>query len=69
MTTISVPLPANLEELIKRLAKKRGSNKAAIVREALLLLEEEEAVVAVLKAEKEQHLRGDLRLLARKLRS
>mgnify|MGYP001568542951 CR=1 FL=1 len=68
MTTLSVPLPAHLEELVKRLAKQRGSNKAAIVREALELLAEEEAVAAVLKAEKEQPLRGDLRELARKLR-
>ena len=68
MTTISVPLPAHLEELVKRLAKQRGSNKAAIVREALLLLEEEEAIAAVLKAEKELTLHGDLKTLAKKLR-
>ena len=69
MTTLSVPLPAHLEELVKRLAKQRGSNKAAIVREALELLAEEEAIAAVLKAEKEPALKGDLRTLARKFRA
>ena len=69
MTTLSVPLPAHLEEFVKRIAKQRGLNKAAIVREALLLLAEEEAVAAVLKAEKEPALKGDLRALARKLRT
>ncbi|HEY4479279.1 MAG TPA: ribbon-helix-helix protein, CopG family [Candidatus Paceibacterota bacterium] len=69
MTTLSVPLPAHLEEMVKKMAKQRGSNKAAIVREALERFAEEEAISAVLKAEKEQPLRGDLRVLARKLRS
>ena len=69
MTTLSVPLPAHLEEMVKKMAKQRGSNKAAIVREALESFAEEEAISAVLKAEKEQPLRGDLRVLARKLRS
>ena len=69
MTTLSVPLPAHLEELVKRLAKQRGSNKAAIVREELELLAEEEAIAAVLKAEKEPALKGDLRTLARKFRA
>ncbi|MEK7179026.1 MAG: hypothetical protein AAB727_02100 [Patescibacteria group bacterium] len=68
MTTLSVPLPAHLEEFVKRLAKQRSSNKAAIVREALERLAEEEAIAAVLKAEKEPTLHGDLKALARKLR-
>ena len=71
MTTLSVPLPAHLEELVKRMAKQRGSNKAAIVREALELLAEEEAITAVLKAEQElaegKLLKGDLRTLAKKI--
>lgn len=70
MTTLSVPLPAHLDELVKRLAKQRGSNKAQIVRQALELLAEEEAVQAVLKAERElsegKLLKGDLRKLAKK---
>lgn len=68
MTTLSVPLPAHLDELVKRLAKQRGSNKAQIVRQALELLAEEEAIQAVLKAEREPTLRGDLRKLAKKLK-
>lgn len=71
MTTLSVPLPAHLEELVKKLAKQRGSNKAAIVREALELLAEEEAIAVVLKAEQElaegKLLWGDLRTLVKKI--
>lgn len=70
MTTLSVPLPAHLEEFVKKTAKQRGSNKAAVVRHALELLAEEEAVQAVLKAEQElaegKLLRGDLRKLAKR---
>jgi len=68
MTTLSVPLPAELEKVVKDLAKKRGSNKAEVVRYALNLLAEEEAVASVLKAEKEPTLSGDLRELSKKLR-
>ena len=53
MTTLSVPLPSHLEELVKKLAKQRGSNKAEVVRYALELLAEEGAVQAVFSAERE----------------
>ncbi|MBI2476178.1 MAG: type II toxin-antitoxin system ParD family antitoxin [Candidatus Taylorbacteria bacterium] len=70
MTTLSVPLPAHLEEFINRQVKSgRSPNKAAVVRTALKLLSEEEAVQAVLRAEREPILRGDLKVLARKLRT
>ncbi len=70
MSTLSVPLPADLEEFIRRQVKSgRSPNKAAVVRSALKLLSEEEAVQAVLKAEREPTLRGDLRELAKKLRT
>ena len=68
MTTLSVPLPAHLEELVKNLAKQRGSNKAEVVRHALELLAEEEAVMAVLRAEQEPILRGNLKDLAKKFK-
>lgn len=68
MTTLSVPLPSHLEELVKRLAKQRGSNKAEVVRHALELLAEEEAVMAVLKAEQEPILRGNLKDLVKKIK-
>ncbi|MFT5036488.1 MAG: Arc/MetJ-type ribon-helix-helix transcriptional regulator [Candidatus Azotimanducaceae bacterium] len=67
MTTISVPLPAHLEEFVTKLAKERGSNKAAVVRSALDLLAEEEAVQAVLQAQNEPTLKGDLRELMKKI--
>jgi len=68
MTTLSVPLPAHLEELVKKLAKERGSNKAEVVRHALELLAEEEAVMAVLRAEQEPILRGNLKDLVKKIK-
>ena len=69
MTTISVPLPPKLEELVSNLVKSGyGANKADVVRKALQLLAEEEAVNAVLKAEREPSLRGDLKKLAKDLK-
>jgi Arc/MetJ-type ribon-helix-helix transcriptional regulator len=68
MSTISVPLPAELEKFVNDLAKKRGSNKAEVVRCALNLLAEEEAILNVLKAEQEPSLSGNLEELARKIK-
>ncbi|OHA24636.1 MAG: hypothetical protein A3B11_00420 [Candidatus Taylorbacteria bacterium RIFCSPLOWO2_01_FULL_44_26] len=70
MSTLSVPLPPNLEEFINQQVKSgRSPNKAAVVRSALKMLSEEEAVQAVLLAEKGPTLRGDLQELAKKLRT
>lgn len=66
MTTLSVPLSSDLLELVERLAKKNGSNKAQVVRRALKILAEEEAVMAVIKAEQEPIIRGDLKKLMKK---
>lgn len=69
MSTLSVPLSPHLEEFITEQVKKGlASNKAEVVRKALKLLEEEEAVMAVLKAEKEPTIRGDLRKLIKKIK-
>ena len=68
MATLSVPLTKDLEEFIDsqvRLGKLE--NKAAVVRRALRLLAEQEAVAAVLKADQEPSVRGDLDRLAKKL--
>ncbi len=68
MATLSVPLTKDLEEFIDsqvRLGKLE--NKAAVVRRALRLLAEQEAVAAVLKADQEPSVRGDLDKLAKKL--
>lgn len=68
MATLSVPLTKDLEEFIEsqvRLGKLE--NKAAVVRRALRLLAEQEAVEAVLKADQEPSVRGDLDVLAKKL--
>ena len=64
MTTLSVPIPANLEEFINRQIKEgRGANKADVVRRAIIRLSEEEAINAVLNAEREPTLRGNLKKL------
>ena len=68
MATLSVPLTKDLEEFIEsqvRLGKLE--NKAAVVRRALRLLAEQEAIEAVLKADQEPSIRGDLDKLAKKL--
>ena len=69
MSTLSVPLPPNLEEFVKNQVKQgHAANKADVVRKALKLLEEEEAINVVLKAEKEPTLRGDIRKLMKKIK-
>ena len=67
MSTISVPLPAELEKFVNDQVKERGSNKAEVVRVALRRMAEEEAVQSVLRAEQEPTLKGNLDELARKL--
>jgi Arc/MetJ-type ribon-helix-helix transcriptional regulator len=71
MTTLSIPVPPKLEELIKSLIKKGyAPTKAEVVRKALDLLAEEEAVTSVLKAEQEvkdgKLFTGNLKVVAKK---
>jgi Arc/MetJ-type ribon-helix-helix transcriptional regulator len=67
MTTISVPIPAKLEEGLNNLIiNGRGSNKAELVRRAISKMIEDEAVQTVLRAMEEPTLHGDLKELAKK---
>ena len=73
MTTLSIPIPSELEMFIKReIEQKRSPNKAAVVRRALHRLAEEEAVQAVLQSEREVEegkiLRSDLQVLAKRIK-
>lgn len=69
MTTISVPIPANLEEGLNNLILNgRGSNKAELVRCAISKMIEDEAIQTVLRAMEEPTLRGDLKELAKKFK-
>lgn len=69
MAILSIPLTQNLEEFIEEEVRLgRAESKAAVVRKALRLLAEEEAVFAVLKAEQEPTLSGDLDALAKRIR-
>ena len=68
MSTLSVPLPPNLEKFIENQVKiGRATNKADVVRRALTVLSENEAVEAVLRATEEPILKGDLRDLMKKI--
>ena len=73
MSTLSIPIPAQMEESLMNLIKSGyGSNKADVVRRAITRLIEEEAVLTVLRAEKEieegKGLSGDLKELAKQIR-
>jgi len=72
MSTLSVPLTRNLEDIVNSFVKKGyASNKAEVMRKALVFLAEEEAIQEVLKAEKEllegKILRGDIRKIMAKM--
>jgi len=68
MTTLSVPIPSDLEKFIHKMIKSgRASNKADVVRKALTRFAEEEAVLAILRAEQEPNLKGNLRDLMKKV--
>jgi Arc/MetJ-type ribon-helix-helix transcriptional regulator len=45
-----------------------AANKADVVRKALKRMSDEEAVEAILRAQKEPNLKGDLDVLARKFK-
>ena len=69
MSTISVPLTPDLEKFIDQMVNRgEAANKADVVRKALRRMSEEEAVNAILAAQKEPNLKGDLRSLAKRLR-
>ena len=69
MATISVPLSKEHEERLDTLVKQGvGASRADVMRKALALLAEEEAIASVLQAQREPLLKGELRVLARKIR-
>lgn len=73
MSTITVPLPPDLEDFInEEIASGRGESKAHLVREALVRLREEKALARLSEAEcdiKEGRVyKGDLKKLLRKMR-
>ncbi len=72
MSTITVPLPRDLEDFINNeVSSGRGESKAHIVREALVRLREEKALACLHEAEvdiKEGRVfRGDLSKLLKKM--
>ncbi len=68
MTTLSVPLTADLIKQIDQLVQSGvGANKADVMRKALKFFAEEQAVQAVLRARTEPSLEGDLDELVSKI--
>ena len=68
MSTLSVPLPADMLKKIEDMVKQGfAANKADLVRRAIDKFLEAQAIQAVLDAEKEPSLGGDLDELAKKL--
>lgn len=73
MTTLSVPIPSQMEEFIKnQIRSGNASNKADVVRKALRFFAEQEVINDILEAQKELRagkiLRGDLREVAKKFK-
>lgn len=73
MSTITVPLPPDLEDFInEEVASGRGESKAHLVREALVRLREEKALARLSESENDikegRVYKGDLRKLLRKMR-
>ena len=69
MPTISVPITPEQEKFIRQYIKEgKADNKAQVVRRALAKLKEDEAVQAVLRAQTEPFLKGDIRELIRKIK-
>ena len=69
MTTLSIPVSGELAEFINRMIREgKGANKADVVRRALREYRENEAVEAVLQAQREPTLRGNLRELMKKIK-
>lgn len=72
MSTLSVPLTAQLEEFVQRMVR-RGSaaTKADVVRRALTRYAEEEAILSVLRSEQEikegKAIKGDLKKIMKSL--
>ena len=74
MSTLSVPLTPQLEEMINRMVKSGyADNKASVVRKALRNLSEQKAIATVLEGEKDiregRVFYGDLKKIAKKFRS
>ncbi|MSR85382.1 hypothetical protein EXS71_03040 [Candidatus Uhrbacteria bacterium] len=72
MSTLSVPLTAQLDTFVKQMVHKGfGANKADVVRRALTRLAEDEAIFSVLRSEQElkegKALHGNLHKLLKAL--
>ena len=68
MSTLSVPLTPELENMIDKLIQDGvAGNKAELARKAIEKMAEDHAVQVVLDAEKEPNIEGDLDELMKKL--
>ncbi len=60
MSTLSIPLDAELTKYIEDSARETGLSKADLVRQAIRLYAEEQAIQKVLKAAAEPTIEGEL---------
>ena len=67
MTTLSIPLTAELAEFVEKTKNETGQTRADIVRQAIKFYAEEQAVRKVLLASAEPSLSGDLDNLLEKI--
>ena len=67
MSTISVPLSPELVHHLDDLVRETGASRAAVMRKALERYAEDRAINAVLLAEQEATLHGDLEELLKKI--
>lgn len=72
MSTLSIPLPSNLEIFVETMVRRGvAANKAEVVRQALINYAEEQAVATVLRSEQEikegKILRGDLKKIIKQM--
>lgn len=69
MSTLSVPLSADMLKKIEDMVRQGvATNKAELVRKAIDKFLEAQAIQAILDAQKEPRLSGDLRKLAKKFK-
>jgi predicted transcriptional regulator len=67
MSTLSVPLDAELMKFVENISKESGLTRASVMRQALKKYAEEHAVQKVLSAMDEPTLKGDLDTLLAKI--
>ncbi len=67
MSTLSVPLDAELMKFVEDISKESGLTRASVMRQALKRYAEEHAIQKVISAMNEPTLKGDLDTLLKEI--